>query len=76
STDELPNVNSKQNIDNTQPIVRKSLADLVLFGFYQNNFIWFAVIAGPIAGQIDWDKIFDSPLAQQFWLWVQQQTHQ
>ena len=76
STDELPNVNSQQNIDNTQPIVRKSLADLVLFGFYQNNFIWFAVIAGPIAGQIDWDKIFDSPLAQQFWLWVQQQTHQ
>lgn len=76
STDELQQVNSQQNIDNTQPIVRKSLADLVLFGFYQNNFIWFAVIAGPIAGQIDWDKIFDSPLAQQFWLWVQQQTHQ
>ncbi len=76
STDELPNVNSQQNIDNTQPIVRKSLADLVLFGFYQNNCIWFAVIAGPIAGQIDWDKIFDSPLAQLFWLWVQQQTHQ
>ncbi|WP_351011120.1 PH domain-containing protein [Shewanella sp. S1-58-MNA-CIBAN-0166] len=76
STDELPNVNSQQNVDNTQPIVRKSLADLVLFGFYQNNFIWFAVIAGPIAGQIDWDNIFDSPLAQQFWLWVQQQTHQ
>tara|TARA_R110001583_G_scaffold81688_2_gene217681 strand:+ start:240 stop:1919 length:1680 start_codon:yes stop_codon:yes gene_type:complete len=76
STDELQQANSQQNIDNTQPIVRKSLADLVLFGFYQNNFIWFAVIAGPIAGQIDWDKIFDSPLAQQFWLWVQQQTHQ
>ena len=76
STDELQQANSQQNIDNTQPIVRKSLADLVLFGFYQNNFIWFAVSAGPIAGQIDWDKIFDSPLAQQFWLWVQQQTHQ
>lgn len=76
STDELQQANSQQNIYNTQPIVRKSLADLVLFGFYQNNFIWFAVIAGPIAGQIDWDKIFDSPLAQQFWLWVQQQTHQ
>ncbi|MBB1438999.1 PH domain-containing protein [Shewanella sp. SG41-4] len=75
-TDTISQANNQHNIDNTQPIVRKSLADLVLFGFYQNNFIWFAVIAGPIAGQIDWDKIFDSPLAQQFWLWVQQQTHQ
>jgi len=68
--------NSDNNLDNTQPMVRKSLADLVLFGFYQNNFIWFAVIAGPIAGQVDWDKIFNTPLAQQFWLWVQQQTQQ
>ncbi|MGX9460819.1 PH domain-containing protein [Shewanella sp. A14] len=68
--------NTQANINNTQPIVRKRLSDLILFGFYQNNFIWFAVIAGPIAGQIDWDKMFSSPLAQQFWLWFQQQTHQ
>ena len=75
-TNELQHADNKPNIGNTQPIARKSLRDLILFGFYQNNFIWFAVIAGPIAGQVDWEKIFDSPLAQQFWLWVQQQTHQ
>ncbi|AZG72434.1 PH domain-containing protein [Shewanella livingstonensis] len=68
--------NKQLSINNTQSITRKSLRDLILFGFYQNNFIWFAVIAGPIVGQFDWDKIFDSPMAQQFWLWVQQQTHQ
>ncbi|WP_175405887.1 PH domain-containing protein [Shewanella sp. MEBiC00475] len=71
-----PQAVNQQCTDNMQPIVRKSLSDLVLFGFYQNNFIWFAVIAGPIAGQLDWDKVFDSPVAQQFWYWVQQQTDQ
>jgi putative membrane protein len=75
-THEHPHTDNQHGIENTQPIVRKSLWDLILFGFYQNNFIWFAVIVGPIAGQVDLDKIFDSPLAQQFWLWVQQQTHQ
>jgi putative membrane protein len=76
STTPHAQADSKHNLDHAQPIMRKNLRDLILFGFYQNNFIWFAVIAGPIAGQINWDKIFDSPLAQQFWLWVQQQTHQ
>ncbi|GGB67933.1 PH domain-containing protein [Shewanella inventionis] len=62
--------------NDSKPIVRKSFRDLLLFGFYHNNFIWFAVIAGPIAGQIDMEKIFDSPLAKQFWLWIETQTHQ
>lgn len=60
----------------SQPIARKSFGDLLLFGFYHNNFIWFAVIAGPIVGQIDMEKIFDSPLAKQFWLWIESQTHE
>jgi len=76
STSEHSQVNEQDSADTSQTVVRKSLWDLVLFGFYQNNFIWFAVIAGPIAGQVNWDNIFDSPVAQQFWLWAQQQTHQ
>ncbi|WP_445781190.1 PH domain-containing protein [Shewanella sp.] len=61
---------------NSQAIARKSLGDLLMFGFYHNNFIWFAVIAGPIAGQIDMENLFDSPLAKQFWLWIESQTQQ
>ncbi|MGB6137973.1 MAG: PH domain-containing protein [Shewanella sp.] len=60
----------------SSPVVRKSLSELLLFGFYQNNFIWFAVIAGPIIGRIDMEKVFDSAIARQFWLWVESQTHQ
>ncbi|MGI2168788.1 PH domain-containing protein [Shewanella sp. MF05960] len=60
----------------SQPIARKSFGDLLLFGFYHNNFIWFAVIAGPVLGQLNVDKVFDSPLAKQFWLWIESQTHQ
>ncbi|MCW3173036.1 PH domain-containing protein [Shewanella subflava] len=60
----------------TQPIVTRSLKELILFGFYQNNFIWFALIAGPIAGQIEWEKIVQSALFQQLITWVNHTTHE
>lgn len=58
-----------------QPIIKRSLRDLILFGFYQNNFIWFAIIAGPVAGQIEWDKIAQSPFMQTLIEWANQATH-
>ncbi|QIR13764.1 PH domain-containing protein [Shewanella aestuarii] len=64
-----------QLVQESHPIVKRSFADLVLFGFYQNNFIWFAIIAGPIAGQIDWEQIVKSPLFQQSLNWISQLTH-
>lgn len=68
---------SKQTLaaNKSQTIVKRSLADLILFGFYQNNFIWFAIIAGPVAGQIDWEVIVKSPLFQQTLSWLSQLTH-
>ncbi|WP_144210519.1 PH domain-containing protein [Shewanella donghaensis] len=61
------------SVDDTQqpavnkPIVERNLKQLIQFGFYQNNFIWFAVIAGPIMGQIEWEKLAEFPVVQQFW---------
>lgn len=60
----------------SHPIIRKSFGDLLLFGFYHNNFIWFAVIAGPVLGQLDLEKVFDSTIARQSWLWIESHTHQ
>ncbi|MFS1437573.1 PH domain-containing protein [Shewanella sp. 10N.286.48.A6] len=48
-------------------IVVRNLKQLIQFGFYQNNLIWFAVIAGPIMGQIKWEQIVELPIIQQFW---------
>ncbi|UJF23008.1 PH domain-containing protein [Shewanella sp. OMA3-2] len=59
----------------SQPIVKRSLKELILFGFYQNNFIWFAIIAGPVAGQIEWEKVAQSPLINTLIEWVNQATH-
>ena len=65
-----------QSLALTQPIITRSLKELILFGFYQNNFIWFAIIAGPIAGQIEWEKIVQSALFQQLITWVNHTTHE
>ena len=59
-----------------QPIITRSLKELILFGFYQNNFIWFAIIAGPIAGQIQWEEIAQTRLFQQLITWVNHTTHE
>ncbi|WP_434938802.1 PH domain-containing protein [Shewanella sp. HL-SH8] len=58
-----------------QPIIKRSLKELIIFGFYQNNFIWFAIIAGPVAGQIEWEKVAQSPLIKASIEWVNQATH-
>lgn len=40
-------------------LVSKSFTDLIKFGFYQNNFLWFAIIAGPIFSQLPWEDILE-----------------
>ncbi|MGS0827165.1 PH domain-containing protein [Shewanella sp. 0m-8] len=48
---------------------RKSLKQLLLFGFYQNNAIWLAVILGPIFGQLDWESMENLQQVQLFLAW-------
>ncbi|GIU05453.1 MULTISPECIES: PH domain-containing protein [unclassified Shewanella] len=50
-------------------ISRKDLKQLVLFGLYQNNAIWLAVILGPIFGQLDWESMEKLQLMQSFMAW-------
>lgn len=54
------------------PVVQKSVKDLVLFGLYQNNLIWFSVISGSILGQLDWESSQFSPLLLQLQAWYDQ----
>ncbi|QQX79341.1 PH domain-containing protein [Shewanella sp. KX20019] len=59
-----------QHADNQHnTVVRKSLKELVLFGLYQNNAIWLAVILGPIFGQLDWESMENLQSLQAFWAW-------
>ncbi|GIU31758.1 hypothetical protein TUM4433_23810 [Shewanella schlegeliana] len=50
---------------------RKSLKQLVIFGLYQNNAIWLAVILGPILGQLDWESMENLQLMQSFMAWYE-----
>ncbi|BCV46516.1 PH domain-containing protein [Shewanella algae] len=57
---------------NSRLLVKKSLAELALFGLYQNNFVWFAVIAGPVLSQLEGSQLMELGLTQVF-DWHQQQ---
>ncbi|WP_371873374.1 PH domain-containing protein [Shewanella algae] len=57
---------------NSRLLVKKSLAKLALFGLYQNNFVWFAVIAGPVLSQLEGSQLMELGLTQVF-DWHQQQ---
>ena len=50
-------------------LARKSFKELVLFGLYQNNAIWLAVILGPLFGQLDWESMENLQSVQTFWAW-------
>lgn len=50
-------------------VARKSFKELVLFGLYQNNAIWLAVILGPLFGQFDWESMENLQSVQAFWAW-------
>lgn len=60
-----PANNSSQSLPNI--IIKRNLLQLIKFGFYQNNLIWLAVIAGPILGQIQWETLAEIPFFQQLW---------
>lgn len=55
----------------SESLVRKDFKQLLLFGLYQNNLFWFAIIAGPIIGQFDWSQLADTHLAQSVWHWYE-----
>ena len=55
----------------SKTLARKDLKQLLLFGLYQNNLFWFAIIAGPIIGQFDWSQLADTHLAQSAWHWYE-----
>lgn len=50
-------------------VARKSFKELVLFGLYQNNAIWLAVVLGPLFGQLDWESMENLQSVQAFWAW-------
>ncbi|WP_285163182.1 PH domain-containing protein [Shewanella goraebulensis] len=59
--------NAQLTSSKNKPVIKRNLKQLIQFGFYQNNLIWLAVIAGPILGQVNWEDIAEMPLIQQFW---------
>ncbi|MEZ9537204.1 PH domain-containing protein [Shewanella sp. 10N.286.51.B8] len=72
AVDEISTENTADSVNTPsnkthKTIVVRNLKQLIQFGFYQNNLIWFAVIAGPIMGQIKWEQIVELPIIQQFW---------
>ncbi|MEZ9139024.1 MULTISPECIES: PH domain-containing protein [unclassified Shewanella] len=64
---EAHRLDSAQVSQSTRLIIKRDLKQLIQFGFYQNNLIWLAVIAGPILGQIKWEDIVEIPLVQYIW---------
>lgn len=56
----------------TAPLVLKKMKSLLLFGFYQNNLFWFAIIAGPIIGQFDWEALANTDQALGVMHWYEQ----
>ncbi|WP_083698205.1 PH domain-containing protein [Shewanella sp. UCD-KL21] len=72
AVDEISTENTADSVNTPsnkthKTIVVRNLKQLIQFGFYQNNLIWFAVIAGPIMGQVQWEQIVELPIIQQFW---------
>ncbi|RTR40024.1 hypothetical protein EKG38_04595 [Shewanella canadensis] len=58
--------------NNQAPLVLKRMKSLLLFGFYQNNLFWFAIIAGPIIGQFDWEALANTDQALGVMHWYEQ----
>ena len=56
----------------SESLVRKDFKQLLLFGLYQNNLFWFAIIAGPIIGQLDWSQLADTPMVRSSLQWYEQ----
>ncbi|WP_394203157.1 PH domain-containing protein [Shewanella waksmanii] len=72
STSDEANGQTQQVQQVQAPIVKKSLKDIVLFGLYQNNLIWFSVISGSILGQLDWESSQFNPVVEQIQAWYSQ----
>jgi len=58
--------------NNQAPLVLKKMKALLLFGLYQNNLFWFAIIAGPIIGQFDWEALANTEQALTLLHWYEQ----
>ena len=56
---------------NSQTLVRRNLRQLMIFGLYENNFVWLAIIAGPVIGQFDWSGLADIATIQSTILWYE-----
>ena len=70
SSTQLNHESQNQNsVKQVNTVSRKSLKQLLLFGLYQNNAIWLAVILGPIFGQLDWESMENLQSMQTFWAW-------
>ncbi|QDF66129.1 hypothetical protein FJQ87_05025 [Shewanella sp. SNU WT4] len=55
--------------------VHRNGDDLVLFGLYQNNLLWLALILSPILGQFDYDKLSQQVWFQALWGQATRLTH-
>ncbi|WP_076410334.1 PH domain-containing protein [Shewanella sp. UCD-KL12] len=72
SDDTVLNLSQQQsNSGRNESLVRKDFKQLLLFGLYQNNLFWFAIIAGPIIGQLDWSQLADTQVVQSSLLWYE-----
>ncbi len=61
----------QQSNKRSHTLVNKDFKQLLLFGLYQNNLFWFAIIAGPIIGQLDWSQLADTHLVQSSLQWYE-----
>lgn len=66
---ESNNREAKQANSRSESLVRRDFKQLLLFGLYQNNLFWFAIISGPIIGQLDWSQFASTQLAQSAISW-------
>ncbi|MBV7316489.1 PH domain-containing protein [Shewanella sp. NIFS-20-20] len=67
---------SEREISQPAPVwIHKNGDDLALFGLYQNNLLWLALILGPLLGQIDFDAIAQQAWFQVIWGQASQWTH-
>ncbi|WP_338589925.1 PH domain-containing protein [Shewanella khirikhana] len=56
----LQDTQANNQADAGQVLVKRSPKELIIFGLYHNNFVWFMVFAGSIMGQLPMDKIIES----------------
>ncbi|MEZ9593204.1 PH domain-containing protein [Shewanella sp. 10N.261.52.F9] len=72
SSTQLSHESQNQNsVKQVNTVSRKSLKQLLLFGLYQNNAIWLAVILGPIFGQLDWESMENLQQVQALIAWYE-----